>query len=398
MTFAPSDEQLELTRTTRKFLEDKAPLPQARRLMDSEDGFDGAVWEQMAKELGLQSLHIPEQYGGMGFSFIELGLVFEEMGRALLGAPYFSSIALGANAVLAAGTEEQRRDLLPGIAAGQTRACVAVSEEAAGDGGVWAPGNVRTEARPGGDGPLLHGVKTAVVDGRSANMIIVVAREPGSSGPDGIAMFVVDAGDAAPGLSRTPLPTLDQTRKLARVEFDGVPARRLSGPDAGWEAVRHTLSQAAVCLAAEQVGGAARCLDMAVDYAKVRTQFGRPIGGFQAIKHRCADLLLAVETARSAAYHAIAVAADDAAGESGGSDEPGGADASGGLAMAASLALAHCSEVFAQAAGDNVQIHGGVGFTWEHDAHLFLKRAKSSQYLLGGPSQHRETMAALMGL
>jgi alkylation response protein AidB-like acyl-CoA dehydrogenase len=358
--------------------------------METEDGFDGAVWEQMAKELGLQSLHIPEEYGGMGFSFIELGLVFEEMGRALLGAPYLSSIALAANAVLNAGTREQRHELLPGIADGRTRACLAVAEEASGEGGIWEPRNIVTEARSTGDGHLLHGAKTSVVDGHSAHLIIVVAREPGTSGPDGIGMYVVDTAADTSRLTRTPLPTLDQTRKLARLDFAGAPARRLDGPESGWRVVRRTLSQAAVCLAAEQVGGAARCLEMAVDYAGVRTQFGRPIGSFQAIKHRCANLLLAVETARSAAYHAIAVATDDSDDDSGSSD--------GDLEMAASLALAHCSEVFARAAGDNVQIHGGVGFTWEHDAHLFLKRAKSSQYLLGGPSMHREVVAHLMGL
>jgi alkylation response protein AidB-like acyl-CoA dehydrogenase len=398
VTFAPSEEQLELVRVTRRFLDDKAPLPQARRLMETEDGFDGTVWDQMGKELGLQSLHIPEQYGGMGFSFVELGLVFEEMGRALLGAPYLSCIGLAANAVLAAGSEAQRRELLPGIADGHTRAClavaeIAVAEESSDGAGIWAPANIVTEARPSGDGHLLHGIKTSVVDGHSAHLIIVVAREPGTSGTDGVGMYVVDTATVPPGLTRTPLPTLDQTRKLARLDFSGVPARRLDGPGSDWPSVRRTLCQAAVCLAAEQVGGAARCLEMAVDYAKVRTQFGRPIGSFQAIKHRCADLLLAVETARSAAYHAIVVAADDS------DDSDGDAGRSDGeLEMAASMALAHCSEVFARAAGDNVQIHGGVGFTWEHDAHLFLKRAKSSQYLLGSPSRHREVVADLMGL
>jgi alkylation response protein AidB-like acyl-CoA dehydrogenase len=411
VAFAPSDEQLELLRITRRFLDDKVPLAQVRRLMETPDGFDLAVWEQMGKESALQALHIPEAYGGMGFSFFELGLVFEEMGRALLGGPYLSSIGMGANAVLAAGTHEQCDELLPGIADGRTRACLAIAEQAAdaadaaavaGAGtpaaGIWDPVSITTSARAGDDGHLLHGAKTTVVDGHSANLVIVVAREPGTSGPDGVGMYAVDATAAVPGLTRTPLPTLDQTRKLARLEFDGVPARRLDGPDSGWTAVRRTLSRAAVCLAAEQVGGAARCLEMAVDYAKTRSQFGRPIGGFQAIKHRCADLVLAVETARSAAYHAIAAAADDSSTEAeAASDEPDPMPG-GGLEMAASLALAHCSEVFARAAGDNVQIHGGVGFTWEHDAHLFLKRAKSSQYLLGRPSLHRELVADLMGL
>jgi alkylation response protein AidB-like acyl-CoA dehydrogenase len=376
VTFAPTDEQRELSRVVRKFLEDKAPLEQTRRLMESVDGIDAAVWDQMARELGLQALHIPEAYGGMGFTFAELALVLEEMGHALLCAPYFSSVALAANAVLAAGTEEQCKELLPGIAAGETRATLAVAER----GDVWDPASIAAEARPESGSHRLHGVKTAVVDGHSAQLIIVAARVPDSAGAAGVGLFIVDA--TAAGLTRSPLPALDQTRKLARLEFAGAPARRLGDADTGWPAVARTLRQAAVCLAAEQVGGAQRCLDMAVDYAKVRTQFGRPIGSFQAIKHRCADLLLAVETARSAALYAVAAAVAD------------GAE----LALAASLARAHCSEVFSRAASENIQIHGGIGFTWEHDAHLFLKRAKSSEYLFGSASRHREIVADQMGL
>jgi alkylation response protein AidB-like acyl-CoA dehydrogenase len=376
VTLAPTGEQLELSSVVRKFLEDKAPLAQARRLMETADGLDPAVWGQMAGQLGLQGLHIPEAYGGMGFSFAELGLVLEEMGRALLCAPYFSSVVLAASAVLAAGTQEQRLELLPPIAAGQLRATLAVAE----GGDIWDPASITVQARPDRGACRLRGAKTLVIDGHTAQTIIVAARAPGSAGAAGVGLFAVDG--AADGLTRTPLPALDQTRKLARLDFDGTPALRLGDADAGWPALLRTLRQAAVCLAAEQVGGAQRCLEMAVGYAKTRTQFGRPIGGFQAIKHRCADLLLAVETARSAALYAVATAAADSAE----------------LPMAASLALAHCSEVFSRAASENIQIHGGIGFTWEHDAHLFLKRAKSSEYLLGSGSRHREAVAELMGL
>jgi alkylation response protein AidB-like acyl-CoA dehydrogenase len=378
VTFAATDEQLELSSVVRQFLEDKAPLAQARRLMETADGLDSAVWDQMASQLGLQGLHIPEAYGGMGFSFAELGLVLEEMGRALLCAPYFSCVVLAASAVLAAGTPEQRQELLPPIAAGQLRATLAVAE----GGDVWDPASITAQARPDRGACRLHGTKTLVIDGHTAQTVIVAARAPGSAGAAGVGLFAVDG--AAGGLTRTPLPALDQTRKLARLDFDGTPALRLgdTDTDTGWPALLRTLRQAAVCLAAEQVGGAQRCLEMAVGYAKTRTQFGRPIGGFQVIKHRCADLLLAVETARSAALYAIEAAAADSAE----------------LPMAASLALAHCSEVFSRAASENIQIHGGIGFTWEHDAHLFLKRAKSSEYLLGSVSRHREAVAELMGL
>jgi alkylation response protein AidB-like acyl-CoA dehydrogenase len=377
VTFAPNDEQRELTNIVRRFFADKAGPDTVRRQMETVDGFDKAVWDQMAKELGLQALHIPEAYGGMGFSFVELGLVLEEMGRALLCAPYFSSVVLAANAVLNAGTETQRHALLPGIASGQTRAALAVAEH----GDLWEPASIETQARPGPGGHRLYGAKTAVIDGHSADVLVVAAREPGTFGEDGIGLYVVQPGE---GVTRTPLPTLDQTRKLCRIEFDGAPGERLGDRDPGWPALRRTLRQAAICLSAEQVGGAQACLDMAVNHAKVRAQFGRPIGGFQAIKHRCADMLLAVETARSAACYALAVAADDAAATE--------------LAMAASLARSHCSEVFSRVASDTVQVHGGVGFTWEHDTHLYLKRAKGSEVLLSGVARHRELVAQQMGL
>jgi alkylation response protein AidB-like acyl-CoA dehydrogenase len=382
VTFAPNDEQRELAHTVRRFLDDKAPPAAVRRQMETGDGFDALVWEQMAKELELPALHIPESYGGMGFSIVELGLVLEEMGRALLCAPYFSSVVLAANAVLNGATDDQRRELLPRMAAGRSRAALAVAEH----GDVWEPDSITTEARPDGEDHRLHGIKTMVIDGHTADTLVVAAREPGSSGADGIALYVVHP--VVDGVTRAPLPTFDQTRKLARIVLAGAPARRLGGGDPGWPALLRTLRQAAVCLAAEQVGGAQRCLDMAVDYAKVRTQFGRPIGGFQAVKHRCADMLLAVETARSAAYYALAVAA-------GTNHEADDADE---LALAASLARSHCSEVFSRVASDNVQVHGGVGFTWEHDAHLYLKRAKSSEALLGSVTRHRELVAREMGL
>jgi len=220
-----------------------------------------------------------------------------------------------------------------------------------------------------------------VLDGHAAGLVVVAAREPGSEGPSGISLFTVD-GRAA-GLDRTPLPTMDQTRKLARLEFSDVTAEPLGPTGAGWPALMKTLDQAAVYLAVEQVGGAQRCLEMAVDYAKVRVQFGRPIGSFQAIKHKCADMLLAVESAKSAAYYGTWAAA-----------QPDDAE----LSVAASLAKAYCSEAYFQVAAENIQIHGGIGFTWEHDAHLFFKRAKSSELLLGDPVYHRQMLAQRIGL
>ncbi len=377
MNFAFSEEQEELRRSVRRFLEDKSPSAEVRRLMETTEGYDPKVWAQMANELGLQSLHIPEAYGGQGFSFVELVVVLEEMGRALLCAPYFSSVCLAANAIMNAGTEEQKQALLPGIAAGETIATLAFTEPS----GKWDANGITMEATPDGSGGYsLSGTKMFVLDGHTSNLIVVAARAAGSGGTEGISFFTVP-GDAQ-GLTRTALPTMDQTRKQAKLEFSDVNAELLGEEGAGWAALSKTLDQAAVCLAAEQVGGAQKCLDMSVEYAKVRIQFGRPIGSFQAIKHKCADMLLEVESSKSAAYYAGWAAAED-------NDE---------LPVVASLAKSYCSEAYFHAAAENIQIHGGIGFTWEHDAHLYFKRAKSSEILFGDPTYHRELLAQRIGI
>ena len=371
MNFAFSEEQEELRRSVRRFLDDKSPISEVRRLMETTEGYDPAVWSQMGQQLGLQGLHIPEEYGGSGYSYVELIVVLEEMGKSLLCAPYFSTVALAANAILTSGDDAAKKELLPGIASGETIAALALTE----DNGRWDLEGIQLEATKSGDGYTLNGHKMFVIDGHVANLIVVVARSAA-----GIGFFAVDA-DAA-GLTRKALSTMDMTRKQARLEFANTPAR-LIGTDGGGEApLSKTLDLAAVALAAEQVGGAQRCLDMAVEYAKVRIQFGRPIGSFQAIKHKCADMLLEVESAKSAAYYAGWAAADD-------SDE---------LPVVASLAKAYCSEAYFHAAAENIQIHGGIGFTWEHDAHLYFKRAKSSELLLGDPTYHRELLAQRIGI
>src|SRR5579883_1084888 len=371
LNFALSEEQEELRRSVRRFLEDKSPISEVRRLMETTDGYDPAVWAQMGSELGLQGLAIPERYGGSGFSFVELVVVFEEMGRALLCAPYFSTVGLAASCLLSCEDEGAKADLLPGLASGSTVATLALTEDA----GRWDEQGIGLAATPSGGGWALDGHKTYVVDGHVADLVLVAARAP-----RGVSLFAVDK--QAPGLTRTPLATLDQTRKQARLEFSGTPARLVGDEGGAWEVLSRTLDLAAVALAAEQVGGAQRCLDMSVEYAKVRIQFGRPIGSFQAIKHKCADMLLEVESAKSAAYYAGWAAAE-------GSDE---------LPAVASLAKSYCSEAYFPAAAENIQIHGGIGFTWEHDAHLYFKRAKSSELMLGDPAYHRELLAQRIGL
>ena len=371
MNFGFSEEQEELRRAVRRFLEDKSPETEVRRLMATTEGYDPAVWSQMADQLGLQSLAIPEEFGGAGFSFVELVVVLEEMGAALLCAPYFSSVVLAANALLRSGDDGAKSRYLPGIASGETIATLALTEDA----GRWEPDAVELAATPAGDGWTLDGHKSFVLDGHTASLILVAARTAA-----GVSLFAVD-GDA-PGLTRSPLATMDQTRKQARLEFAATPAT-LVGTDGGAAAgLATTLDLAAVALAAEQVGGAQRCLDTSVEYAKTRIQFGRPIGSFQAIKHKCADMLLEVESAKSAAYYAGWAAAED-------SDE---------LPVVASLAKSYCSEAYFHAAAEMIQIHGGIGFTWEHPAHLYFKRAKSSELLFGDPAYHRELLAQRIGI
>jgi alkylation response protein AidB-like acyl-CoA dehydrogenase len=371
VNFGFSEEQEELRSAVRRFLEDKSPVVEVRRLMETTEGYDEAVWSQMANQLGLQAMTIPEEYGGAGFGYVELVVVLEEMGRFLLCAPYFSTVALAANALLHSGDEAAKADFLPGIASGETIATLAFTEPS----GRWDLDSIELEASSSGGSYSLSGTKSFVLDGHTASLVLVAARS-GS----GLSLFAVE-GEAS-GLTRTPLATMDQTRKQAKLEFDSVPAR-LIGPEGGAaQVLEKTLDLAAVALAAEQVGGAQRVLEMSVDYAKSRIQFGRPIGSFQAIKHKCADMLLEVESAKSAAYYAGWAASED-------NDE---------LAVTASLAKAYCSEAYFHAAAENIQIHGGIGFTWEHDAHLYFKRAKSSELILGDPAYHRELLAQRIGI
>ncbi|MFD9189386.1 acyl-CoA dehydrogenase family protein [Streptomyces phaeochromogenes] len=367
-----SEEQDELRKVVRSFLARHATEADVRRLAADPSGYDPAVWRRMATEIGLQGLAVPEKYGGSGFGYVDLGVVFEETGRALLCAPYFATVALAAETLLHCDDETARGDLLPGIASGETVATLALTDE----NGRWDEAGIRLTAHEGAGGWRLTGAKMYVLDGHLADLLLVAARTS-----SGISLFAVEA--EAQGLARTPLPTLDQTRKQARVEFTNTPARLLGPEGAAWPALERTLATASVLLAAEQVGGAAAALDAAVEYAKIREQYGRPIGSFQGIKHKCADMLVEIESARSAAYGGLwALDAGDEVE----------------IAISAALAQAFCSEAFTKVAGDNIQVHGGIGFTWEHPAHLYLKRAKSSEVLLGTPSYHRELLAARLGI
>ncbi|MFG2959076.1 acyl-CoA dehydrogenase family protein [Streptomyces sp. NPDC048291] len=374
-TFTEEHEQLRAT--LRRFLADKAPGEAVRRSMESADGHDPALRRRMADELGLLGLALPEEYGGFGGGPVELGLVLEELGRALLPSPYFATVALAGQALVVSGDETARARWLPAIADGSLTGTLALAEER----GSWHVEDVRAGAVPEpGDahrGWRVTGTKMFVVDGHSADLVLVVARA--ATGP---RLFAVEG--TAPGVTRTRLETLDPTRRLARIDLDGAPAQAV-GPEAATGYLRRVTDLATVALAAEQAGGAQACLDAAVAYAKVRVQFGRPIGSFQAVKHKCADTLVKVEAARSAVYHALSVVA---------------ANPSEWAERAAAVAVAAvcCADAYTHAAKENIQIHGGIGYTWEHDAHLHLKRAKSSEQLLGSPATHRRRLAGLVGI
>ncbi len=371
MNFAFTEEQEELRKTVRSFLESKSAESAVREQMETDAGYDNAVWKQAGEQLGLQGLHIPEEFGGSGYGYVELGIVLEEMGRALLCAPFFSTVVLAANTLLHSGDDAAKAAHLPGIASGETIATLAFTEPS----GKWDEAGITMPATSAGDGYTLTGTKMFVIDGNTANLIIVAARTA-----NGVSLFAVE-GDAA-GLTRTNLSTMDQTRKQSKLDFDNTPATLIGAEGKGWDVLSTVLDLAAVGLAAEQVGGAQKVLEMAVEYAKVRVQFGRPIGSFQAIKHKCADMLLEVESAKSAAYYGMWCASEM-------NDE---------LPSVASLAKAYCSEAYFHATAENIQIHGGIGFTWEHPAHLYFKRAKSSELLFGDPTYHRELLAQRIGI
>jgi alkylation response protein AidB-like acyl-CoA dehydrogenase len=374
--FAFTDEQEEFRAAIRRFLQEKSPPTEVRRLMETAEGYDPEIWRQLSEQLALPGIHIPEPYGGAGFGMIELCIVTEEMGRALLCAPYFSTTVLATNAILNAGTEAQQASLLPELASGMRLAALAVTEP----NGQWDPQAIELVATPVADGYLLEGAKSYVVDGHVADLLIVAGRVPGTAGDEGLALFTVTAD--ASGIDRRLLESMDPTRKIARIDFHGVHAQLLGTVNDGEKPIVRTLDQAAIALANEMVGGAQTLFDSAVNYTKLRVQFGRTIGSFQAIKHKCADMLLEMELAKSAAYYAAqATAADDP-------EWP----------ALACLTKAAASEMYLHIATECIQIHGGIGFTWDNDTHLWFKRAKSSEVFLGQPYYHRERLLQRWGV
>lgn len=371
-----TDEQKELREAVRKLLKDKAPLERIRAGADEPEGprFDRELWGRLA-EMGLLALAVPEKYDGLGQTVVETSVVFEELGRGLYFGPFLATVGLAIPALLGSGDEAAIGEYLPGIAAGETIATVAVTE----DDGRFDTASTATVAEPDGDGWKLTGSKLVVLDAADADLLLVTAKSGDSDNSD-VSLYAV-AADAA-GLTRTRLESLDLARSLARVELDGTPARLVGQPGAAPALIADVLDHVLVLLAAEQAGGAEVCLDMSVEYAKTRKQFDKVIGGYQAVAHKLVDMLQQVEFSKaSARYAAAAVAEGDA-------EAP----------VAARVAAAYCGEAFRQVTVETVQAHGGIGFTWEHDTHLYYRRAWSSQHLFAGLADHHAAIADRIGL
>jgi alkylation response protein AidB-like acyl-CoA dehydrogenase len=367
-----------LRESVRDFLAAKSSEQQVRAAIETERGYDDDLWAQLAGQLSLPGLTLPEEYGGDGFGFTELQVVLEEMGRALTPSPFLATVVLAAGAILAAGDEAAAKAYLPGIASGKTTATLAVAESA----GLWSFDQLTATARPAGDGDgwLLTGTKQFVLHGATADLLIVAAHT--EQGPGFFAVHPARLPGAT--LSRARLRTLDLTRPMAAIEFSDTPATLIGTAGAAGPALDAVLDLAMTAIAAEQAGAARACLEASASYARERHQFGRPIGSFQAVKHKCADMLVKVELAQAAATEAARAAAGD----------PDAAP----LPQAAAVAHAVCSESLMFVAAENIQVHGGIGFTWEHPAHLYFRRAKASQLMFGGPGFYFEHLLGRSGL
>jgi alkylation response protein AidB-like acyl-CoA dehydrogenase len=373
-----SEEQELLRDTARKFLDSECSTSFVRRMMASEQAVTPEFWNQLA-ENGWLGITYPEDDGGSGLGLVDLVVLMEEVGRAVMPGPYPATVLLGGAAIAEAGSAAQRREFLPRIAAGDAKATLATTEPNA----RWDAAGVTLAAREERGGFVLNGTKLFVPDAHLADVLVVAARSrDGSAMEDGISLFLVAKN--APGLTVRLLPSVDQTRKLCEVRLDNValPASALLGElNQGWPALSRVVDRAAVALSAEMCGAAQRVLDITVDYAKLRTAFGKPIGSYQGVKHRCADMLVEIENAKSLTYYA-AWAVDEG--------EP---DA----AMAVSMAKAAASDAGRKVCAAGIQLHGGIGMTWEHDLQLYLKRAKADEIAFGDATWHRERIARLMG-
>ncbi|MCA4721370.1 acyl-CoA dehydrogenase family protein [Mycolicibacterium fortuitum] len=364
--FRFTDEQAQLRTAIRKFCAENFSEPTVRTLMESEPRFDPSVWARLGAELGVLGLAVPEADGGAGGTLVDQAIAVEELGAALACGPVFGTVLLAIPALVAASAGPVRDELLGVLADGTRTAAFAVPDQA----GAFDPAAVNVAVAEDG---TLTGTIERVVDGDAADTLLVAA-----AGSGGVGLYVVDASDA--GVQCTPLTTLDLTRPQATIVLTAARAQLVAGPDEAERVITHAFHVASALLAAEQVGAAQHLLDLSVEYAKSRLQFGRQIGSFQAVKHRLADCLVDLEHARSATYHAVWALTD-------GTDDP---------ALAVSIAQATASSAFAKIAADTIQVHGGIGFTWEHQAHLYFKRATTDAALLGSAEAHRSRVAEMV--
>jgi alkylation response protein AidB-like acyl-CoA dehydrogenase len=373
-----SEEQELLRETARKFLDGECTTKFVREMMASDAAVTTDFWQQLAAN-GWLGITYPEEAGGSGLGLVDLVVLMEEIGRAVMPGPYPATVLLGGAAIAAAGSPAQRREWLPRIAAGEVKASLAVTEPNA----RWDAAGITVTARESRGGFVLSGTKMFVPDAHLADVLVVAARSrDGSTMEDGVSLFLVPKDAAGLGIRR--LPSVDETRKLCEVKLDNVaaPGSALLGEvHQGWAPLQQVIDRAAVALAAEMCGAAQRVLDMTVDYAKLRVAFGKPIGTYQGVKHKCADMLVEIENAKSLTYYA-AWAVDE-----------GEADA----ALAVSMAKAAASDAGRKVCAAGIQLHGGIGMTWEHDLQLYLKRAKADEVAFGDASWHRERIARLMG-
>ncbi len=372
MDFGFNEEQELLRGQARDFLDRQCPSAKVRELMASERGYDDALYRRMA-DLGWTAIPFPEEYGGLGLGMVDMTVVLEEMGRHVTPAPLQSAVGLAGMTLLHGGSEQQKRRWLPSLCDGSAVGTVALVEAS----GRWDGAGVQLRAQRSGDAYLLSGEKLYVPDAHVADWMIVATRTADDAA-DGVTLLLVDT--SSPGVEVRAVKTMDQTRRLCTVRFDGVEvaADRVIGSEGhGWSVLRKGLDRALVAISAELCGTAQRAMEMAVDYAKTRQQFGRPIGSYQAVSHKCADMLVQVESAKSLTYYA-AWAVDNDVPEA---------------PLAAAMAKAYASDAARQVTGAAIQVHGGIGFTWEHDIHLYFKRAKWGEATLGDAVFHRERVA-----
>ena len=379
MEFNFSEEQRLLKDSANSFLEEFSSSERIREAMQSELGFNQEVWKKIAKEMGWLGILIPEKYGGLELSWIELVALQEEMGRNLFCSPFHSTTCLGSVSILEAGTEEQKSKYLPKVVNGDLLITLACLE----DNGEWGPDGINTIYKKVGKDFLINGVKRYVPYGHCSDVILVAARQEGTEGKEGISLFLTETKDS--NLKKEKLITMDQTRPQAEITLNNLKLsnKSLLGLEGqGWDLLTKVRTLGALGLTAEQVGGSQKCLDMTCHYVLEREQFDRKIGSFQAVKHRLADMMVLVESARSAVYYAGCIATKN----------------NSELEEVVSIAKSYCSEAYFKCASDSIQLHGGIGFTWEFDVHLYFKRAKSSEIYLGNPQIHKDKIASLLGI